>query len=76
MRKKIQRKVVFSTINIFAVNKIRNHNVPRQQASTVDAVTSSRNFKAKQKLGVTFNSDKLGDKNFTKSSHLDHVQWV
>ena len=42
----------------------------------IDAVTSSGILKAKQKLGVTFNSDKLGDKNFTKSSHLDHVQWV
>ena len=29
-----------------------------------------RDLKAKQKLGVTFNSDKLGDTNFTKFSKL------
>ena len=34
--------------------------------STVDAVTSSGILKAKQKLGVTFNSDKLGGNDFTK----------
>jgi hypothetical protein len=36
----------------------------------LDAVTSSGILKAKQKLGVTFNSDKLGDTNFTKFSKL------
>ena len=36
----------------------------------VDAVTSSGILKAKQKLGVTFNSDKLGGIDFTKFSKL------
>ena len=35
----------------------------------IDAVTSSGILKAKQKLGVTFNSDKLGGINFTKFSN-------
>ena len=34
------------------------------------AVTSSEILKAKQKLGVTFNSDKLGGIDFTKFSKL------
>ena len=34
------------------------------------AVTSSGILKAKQKLGITFNSDKLGGINFTKFSKL------
>jgi hypothetical protein len=34
------------------------------------AVTSSGILKAKQKLGVTFNSDKLGGIDFTKFSKL------
>ena len=37
---------------------------------TVDAATSSGILKAKQKLGVTFNSDKLGGIDFTKFSKL------
>ena len=36
----------------------------------LDAVTSSGILKAKQKLGVTFDSDKLGDTYFTKFSKL------
>ena len=36
----------------------------------VDAVTSSGILEAKQKLGVTFNSDKLGGIDFTKFSKL------
>ena len=36
----------------------------------LDAVTSSGILKAKQKLGVTFNSDKLGGIDFTKFSKL------
>ena len=36
----------------------------------LDGVTSSGILKAKQKLGVTFNSDELGDTNFTKFSKL------
>ena len=36
--------------------------------SAVDAVKSSGILKAKQKLGVTFNSDKLGGIDFTKFS--------
>ena len=38
--------------------------------SILDAVTSSGILKAKQKLGVTFNSDKLGGIDFTKFSKL------
>jgi hypothetical protein len=34
------------------------------------AVTSSGILKAKQKLGITFNSDKLGGIDFTKISKL------
>ena len=37
---------------------------------TLDAVTSSGILKAKQKLSVTFNSDKLGGIDFTKFSKL------
>ena len=36
----------------------------------LDAATSSGILKAKQKLGVTFNSDKLGAIDFTKFSEL------
>ena len=36
----------------------------------LDAATSSGILKAKQKLGVTFNSDKLGGIDFTKFSKL------
>ena len=36
----------------------------------VDAVTSSGILKAKQKLGVTFHSDKLGGIDFTNFSKL------
>ena len=37
---------------------------------TIVAVTSSGILKAKQKLGITFNSDKLGGIDFTKFSKL------
>ena len=36
----------------------------------LDAVTSSGILKAKQKLGITFNSDKLGGIDFTNFSKL------
>ena len=36
----------------------------------LDAVRSSAILKGKQKLGVTFNSDKLGGIDFTKFSKL------
>ena len=36
----------------------------------IDAVGSSGFLKGKQKLGVTFNSDKLGGIDFTKFSKL------
>ena len=39
--------------------------------SLIDATTSSGILKAKQKLGVTFNSDKLGGIDFTKFSKLN-----
>ena len=38
--------------------------------SRLDAATSSGILKAKQKLGVTFNFDKLGGIDFTKFSKL------
>ena len=38
--------------------------------AVIDAVTSSGILKAKQKLGVTFNSDKLGGIDFTKFSKM------
>ena len=38
-------------------------------ALKVDAVISSGILKAKQKLGGTFNSDKLGGTDFTKISN-------
>jgi len=41
-----------------------------QDVCTVDAATSSGILKSKQKLGVTFNSDKLGGIDFTKFSKL------
>ena len=37
---------------------------------TIDAVGSSRILIGKQKLGLTFNSDKLGGTDFTKFSKL------
>ena len=37
---------------------------------SIDAATSSGILKAKQKLGRTFNSDKLGGIDFTKISKL------
>ena len=37
---------------------------------TIDAATSAGILKAKQKLGRTFNSDKLGGIDFTKISKL------
>ena len=38
--------------------------------SRVDAVGSSRILIGKQKIGLTFNSDKLGGNDFTKISKL------
>ena len=48
---------------IIAECTIRGHSI-------IDAVTSSGILKAKQKLGRTFNSDKLGGIAFTKISKL------
>ena len=45
-----------------------------QNAVHTSAVTSSGILKAKQKLGITFDSDKLGGIDFTKFSKLTHVQ--
>ena len=41
-----------------------------RNGSKLDAATSSGILKAKQKLGKTFNSDKLGGIAFTKISKL------
>ena len=43
---------------------------PLPRRYTVDAVMLSGILKAKQKLGVTFNSDTLGGIDFTKFSKL------
>ena len=53
--------VVNSRVNLISSNII---------IYTLDAATSSGILKAKQKLGRTFNSDKLGDIAFTKISKL------
>ena len=45
-------------------------NIYNQRLRVVVAVMTSRILKAKQKLGVTFNSDKLGGIDFTKFSKL------
>ena len=42
----------------------------KKKGYLVVAVTSSGILKAKQKLGITFNSDKLGGIDFTKFSKL------
>ena len=42
------------------------HNFFHSSKAILDAATSSGILKAKQKLGVTFNSDKLGGIDFTK----------
>ena len=44
--------------------------IPLSLMPVVDAVTSSGILKAKQTLGVTFHSDKLGGIDFTKFSKL------
>ena len=44
--------------------------IPADLCYIVDAVTLSGILKAKQKLGVTFNSDKLDGIDFTKFSKL------
>ena len=44
--------------------------VSQNKSYILDAVTSSGILKAKQKLVVTFNSDKLGGIDFTKFSKL------
>ena len=51
------------------MRKDRIHYLQKVQY-TVDAVTSSGILKAKQELGRTFNSDKLGRIDFTKISKL------
>ena len=45
-------------------------NYPNKDLYRIDAVGSSGILKGKQKLGVTFNSDKLGGIDFTKFSKL------
>ena len=46
------------------------HSVAEQTIYVLDAATLSGILKAKQKLVVTFNSDKLGGIDFTKFSKL------
>ena len=55
--------------NIQATKKMKKYLV-KSQMYGIDAVTLSRILKAKQKLGRTFNSDKLGSIDFTKISKL------
>ena len=49
---------------------IDKRNWQKFELSLLDAATSSGILKAKQKLGRTFNSDKLGGNAFTKISKL------
>ena len=54
----------------FWVCKYRKRSIEDGNMYTLDAATSSGILKAKQKLGRTFNSDKLGGIAFTKISKL------
>ena len=47
-----------------------NSSLSQIRVYLIDAARSSGILKAKQKLGVTFNSDKLGGIDFTKFSNL------
>ena len=60
---KFKWKPIFSTFSNFSKKK----NI---YIYILDAATSSGILKANQKLGVTFNSDKLGSIDFTKFSKL------
>ena len=56
-------------LTVFSIPLLINFQVRTLQC-IVDATTLSGILKAKQKLGVTFNSDKLGGIDFTKFSKL------
>ena len=56
-----------AAIKVFPVNL---HVINVREVYLVDAATSSEILKAKQKLGRTFNSNKLGGIAFTKISKL------
>ena len=60
----------FLIYNKFRTTKIQIGKKKYWDIETLVAVTSSEILKAKQKLGITFNSDKLGGIDFTKFSKL------
>ena len=60
-------KYVGISLNHF-LDPVGNHTI--NTLYVLDAARSSGILKAKQKLGVTFNSDKLGGIDFTKFSKL------
>ena len=83
-------KIILLIIQIFPLdlqatgrNKFKNNFQLKPCMLYLDAATSSGILKVKQKLGVTFNSDKLGGIDFTKFSKLSSagagrcwlVQW-
>ena len=64
--------VEYLAVIYFTFNRLLGFPLLKVIKSTylLDAATSSGILKAKQKLGRTFNSDKLGDIAFTKISKL------
>ena len=64
---KLHKILPFQPDNILTLGHL---NTVQGLSYTLDAATSSGILKAKQKLGRTFNSDKLGSIAFTKISKL------
>ena len=60
----------FLLSKIFLILDVCPRSGQKQQQYILVAVRSSGILKGKQKLGVTFNSDKLGGIDFTKFSKL------
>ena len=60
----------FDLLDFFSASSVMNSQIAPLWLYAVDAVTSSGILKAKQKLGRTFHSDKLGGIAFTKISKL------
>ena len=57
-------------LNLFLQSLVKHESLYAFEIYVLDAVTSSGILKAKQKLGITFNSNKLGGIDFTKFSKL------
>ena len=69
--KKLTKFFLIKSREIFLLLNFQTWNFTCAQCTyLLDAVTLSGILKAKQKLGVTFNSDKLGGIDFTKFSKL------